>query len=306
MAITHSVSSRNVGRSLATGALAATVVFGVSSLASARTPADQLQSSAHLSTASVSALPRSIAALVPVLEQHSRRGGSGGSGASGSGGGQAVPRGGSGGGGSTGGQTSGGSSSGGSGDGSARRRSGSGTDSTGGATGSTGTTTYSRPRDGRTQSGTAVERGDGQRGGRTTVIVPGGYYGGLYPWGWGGFGLGGYYGYYDPWMWGDPYPSSAYYDHDGSLKLKVSPRQAEVYVDGYFAGSVDDYDGVFQQLRINPGPHRIEVRLDGYETLTFDVRIEPGRTITYKGDLRQLGDDEDRDDDRDDDRGADN
>jgi hypothetical protein len=296
MAITSRFGSRNSGRSLAIGALATTVVFGLSSVASARTAADQLLSSAHLSTVSVSTLPHSMSTLVPVLEQHSRRGGSSGSG---SGGGQAVPRGGSGGGGgSTGGQKSGGSSSGGSGDGGARRRSGSGTDSTGGATGSTGTTTYSRPRDGRTQSGTAVERGDGQRGGGTTVIVPGGYYGGLYPWGWGGFGLGGYYGYYDPWMWGDPYPSSAYYDHDGSLKLKVSPRQAEVYVDGYFAGSVDDYDGIFQQLRINPGPHRIEVRLDGYETLTFDVRIEPGRTITYKGDLRRLGDDEDRDDDR--------
>ncbi|MFN7984320.1 MAG: PEGA domain-containing protein [Vicinamibacterales bacterium] len=88
-------------------------------------------------------------------------------------------------------------------------------------------------------------------------------------------------------MWGDPYPAYSYYDHDGSLKLKVTPRQAEVYVDGYFAGAVDDYDGIFQQLRINPGPHRIEIRLDGYETLTFDVRIEPGRTITYKSEMRR-------------------
>ncbi|MFN7985806.1 MAG: PEGA domain-containing protein, partial [Vicinamibacterales bacterium] len=135
-------------------------------------------------------------------------------------------------------------------------------------------------------------------GGGTTVVIPGGYYGGFYPWGWGGLGLGGYYGYYDPWMWGDPYPAYSYYDHDGSLKLKVTPRQAEVYVDGYFAGAVDDYDGIFQQLRINPGPHRIEIRLDGYETLTFDVRIEPGRTITYKGEMRRADDDRD-DDDRD-------
>ena len=106
------------------------------------------------------------------------------------------------------------------------------------------------------------------------------------PWGWGGLGLGGYYGYYDPWDYGDPYqPSVGYYDRDGSLKLKVTPRQAEVYVDGYFAGAVDDYDGLFQRLQIDPGPHRIEIRLDGYEPLAFDVRIDSGHTVTYKGEM---------------------
>jgi hypothetical protein len=50
---------------------------------------------------------------------------------------------------------------------------------------------------------------------------------------------------------------------------------------------VDDYDGVFQQLRLEPGPHRIEVRLDGYEPLSFEVRVIPDRTITYKGELER-------------------
>ena len=34
------------------------------------------------------------------------------------------------------------------------------------------------------------------------------------------------------------------------------------------------------------GPHRIEVRKPGYKTLTLDVRIEPDRRVTYRGDLR--------------------
>jgi hypothetical protein len=39
------------------------------------------------------------------------------------------------------------------------------------------------------------------------VIVPGGgYYGGYYPWAWGGLGLWGYYGYDDP-SWYHPYPA---------------------------------------------------------------------------------------------------
>ena len=252
------------------------------------------------------ALPHSVGEIAPALEQHSRRGGGGG------GGGQAVPRGGSGGGTSGGGSTgggssagggsaprggsSGGSSGGGTSDGGARTRSGSGV--SGGSTtdtaGGSGTPTYSKPRDGRPETGTAVARRDGQGGGTTTVVTGGGYYGGFYPWGWGGLGLGGYYGYYDPWDYGDPYgdpyqPSVGYYGRDGSLKLKVTPRQAEVYVDGYFAGAVDDYDGLFQRLQLVPGPHRIEIRLDGYEPLSFDVRIDSGHTVTYKGEMQKRG-----------------
>jgi hypothetical protein len=117
-----------------------------------------------------------------------------------------------------------------------------------------------------------------------------------YPWwGYGGIGLGGGYwgGYYDPW-WDDPgYYGGGYgygygYARDeGSLRIKVKPREADVYVDGYFAGEVDDYDGVFQRLRLEPGPHRIELREDGYEPLFFDVRIQPDRTVTYSGTLEK-------------------
>ena len=68
----------------------------------------------------------------------------------------------------------------------------------------------------------------------------------------------------------------------------MKPRDASVFVDGYFAGQVDDFDGVFQRLHLEPGPHRIEVRADGYEPLTFEVRIPPDRTVTYSGELRRL------------------
>jgi hypothetical protein len=40
---------------------------------------------------------------------------------------------------------------------------------------------------------------------------------------------------------------------------------------------------VFQHLNLEAGPHSIEVRLPGIdEALTFDVVIQPGRTITYR------------------------
>jgi hypothetical protein len=150
----------------------------------------------------------------------------------------------------------------------------------------------SRPRNGQPRTGTAVARRSvpPASGGGTTIFVPGGYYGNYYPWGYGGFGLGGYYGgYSDPWYYGGPYQGYSYRDgYDGQLRLKVKPREAQVFVDGYFAGIVDDFDGVFQRLHIEPGPHRIEIRDDGYEPLSFEVRILPDRTVTYSGDLKRL------------------
>ena len=152
---------------------------------------------------------------------------------------------------------------------------------------------YSRPRDGRTATGEATQRRPNSHGGGTTVIVAnGGYggYGGFYPWGYGGLGFGDYYGagYYDPW-WDGGYGSSyGGYGYEGALRLKVKPRDASVYVDGYFAGRVDDFDGTFQRLKIESGPHRVEIRLDGYEPLMFEVRIQPDRTVTYTGELKKL------------------
>lgn len=126
------------------------------------------------------------------------------------------------------------------------------------------------------------------------------YYGGYYPWGLVGLGLyGGYYGgiydpWYDPWGYGGGYGGGYYppetygYDEEGALHLKVKPKQAQVYVDGYYAGVVDDFDGVFQKLHVEAGPHRLEFRAEGYETLSVDVNVEPGQTITYKGELKKI------------------
>jgi PEGA domain len=139
-------------------------------------------------------------------------------------------------------------------------------------------------------------------------VVPGGY-GGYYPWGYAGLGFGGYYpwgyaglrfaayypwGYaglgfwpaYDPWY---GYPVRYYSPRDeGRLRLKIKPREASVYVDGYYAGHVDDFDGTFQSLPLEPGPYRIEIRADGYAPYFFDVRVLPDRTLTYTATLETL------------------
>ena len=135
---------------------------------------------------------------------------------------------------------------------------------------------------------------------------PRGYYpyafGGFgFPYGYGAFGLG--YFYYDPYRlngyttygyyggyggYGSYYPRPFSTFDLGELRLDVSPRHAQVFVDGYYSGVVDDYDGMFQALKLESGTYRIEIVAPGYETLTFDVRISPEQKIRYQGELRRL------------------
>ena len=74
----------------------------------------------------------------------------------------------------------------------------------------------------------------------------------------------------------------------GGVRIDLPQRDAQVYVGGYYVGIVNEFDGVFQQLNLEPGPHRIEVRADGYEPIAFDIRVQPGRTITYRAAMRPL------------------
>jgi hypothetical protein len=91
------------------------------------------------------------------------------------------------------------------------------------------------------------------------------------------------YGYGHPGYYA-PAPGRRY----GGVRVDLPQRDAQVLVGGYFVGTVDDFDGVFQQLNLEPGPHRIEIRAPEYEPIAFDIRVEPGKTITYRASMRPL------------------
>ncbi len=63
-------------------------------------------------------------------------------------------------------------------------------------------------------------------------------------------------------------------DRPAAVRLEVTPRNTAVYVDGQYAGIVDDFDGLFQRLRVVPGRHEIVLYLEGYRTIrqTLDLR----------------------------------
>ncbi len=98
------------------------------------------------------------------------------------------------------------------------------------------------------------------------------------------YGSGGVYPYgYTPRGYYDPIPGRFY----GGLRITDAPREAQVFADGYYVGIVNDFDGVFQHLNLEAGPHHIEIRLPGAyddDAVGFDVDIQPGRTITYRAD----------------------
>jgi hypothetical protein len=71
----------------------------------------------------------------------------------------------------------------------------------------------------------------------------------------------------------------------GGLRITDAPREAHVFADGYYVGIVNDFDGIFQHLNLEAGPLRIEIEVPGYESIAFDVMVQPGRTTTFGANL---------------------
>ena len=118
------------------------------------------------------------------------------------------------------------------------------------------------------------------------------YYASPYYW------YGGYYSYpfnfsvgvgpYAPYYYGYPYYPWYPYDPVASLRLQVTPREAEVFIDASYAGTVDDFDGSFQRLRLYPGEHTVEIFLPGHRLLTEKIYLQPGKTFTMRVALEPL------------------
>jgi hypothetical protein len=74
----------------------------------------------------------------------------------------------------------------------------------------------------------------------------------------------------------------------GRLALVIQPATARVYLDGYYAGTAEDFARPAGELVLAPGIHHVEISASSYEPLTIDLKIEPDRTTTYRGELEPL------------------
>jgi hypothetical protein len=139
------------------------------------------------------------------------------------------------------------------------------------------------------QRGRSGGGGRGRSGSGGGVVVRGyvgGYYGSPF-WGpyWDPFWIGPYWGWGYP---GSRYWDRGYYDDSAQLRLEVKPKEAQVYVDGYYAGVVDDFDGVFQRLHVRPGDHELVLYLKGYRAVKQNLHLGQGQDSRIKTELVPL------------------
>lgn len=80
-------------------------------------------------------------------------------------------------------------------------------------------------------------------------------------------------------------PKAMFSASNAQVKLKVTPERAAVFVDGKFAGTANQFQGVGRAMLIAPGKHHIKIGLAGYQPFETDVSLEPNQKMTIKTDL---------------------
>jgi PEGA domain len=102
-----------------------------------------------------------------------------------------------------------------------------------------------------------------------------------------------FYGsYFYPPFYSYPYApvGYGYGAFDGaSLRVQVTPRDTEVFIDNYYAGTADDFDGMFQRLHVEPGAHDITLYREGYRTVRQRIYIQPTGTFRLRYMMVPLG-----------------
>ncbi|HEX7616784.1 MAG TPA: PEGA domain-containing protein [Thermoanaerobaculia bacterium] len=117
---------------------------------------------------------------------------------------------------------------------------------------------------------------------------------GYYPYGWGW----GWDPFYSSWWWGGPSVTIVTGDDgeaagspDGNVgvsartgryaivKTDVSPEEAQIFLDGKYIGTADDFDGRPDYLYLGPGKYHLEFRLPGYQTLATDLDVSRGQRV---------------------------
>jgi len=91
---------------------------------------------------------------------------------------------------------------------------------------------------------------------------------GFAPMGWYGYGYGPFY---------RPYPYGAYYGvpNAGQVKLDTKVKDAQVFVDGAYAGT----SGKLKTMWMRPGTYTIELRATGQTQFAEKIYVVAGKTV---------------------------
>jgi archaellum component FlaG (FlaF/FlaG flagellin family) len=74
-------------------------------------------------------------------------------------------------------------------------------------------------------------------------------------------------------------------DATGELKIAATPSRAAVFVDGQYAGHVDEFNGVGKAMLLTPGQHRLRIALPGYLPFDTMVDLRPKQKLKIQTDL---------------------
>jgi len=74
-------------------------------------------------------------------------------------------------------------------------------------------------------------------------------------------------------------------DATGELKIAATPSRAAVFVDGQYAGHVDEFEGVGKAMLLTPGQHRVRIALPGYLPFDTMVDLRPQQKLKIQTDL---------------------
>ena len=126
------------------------------------------------------------------------------------------------------------------------------------------------------------------------------WYYGATRWFWGPYGM-----WYDPYMYWDPFYYGGGYsggggDYNegggkapkekkttGSVRIKANPESASVYIDGALAGKVEEFSGLNDGLEIDGGRHTLELRAEGYVTVTQEINVKVDTKQTVRINLKK-------------------
>jgi hypothetical protein len=92
------------------------------------------------------------------------------------------------------------------------------------------------------------------------------------------------YGYYDNSSSYDVAADTSIY---GGVSFDIQPADADLFVDGQYVGTVGTFTPNGEPLTLTPGVHRIIVQREGYRAMEWDVTIEPGQVIPYRGEMQR-------------------
>ncbi len=92
----------------------------------------------------------------------------------------------------------------------------------------------------------------------------------------------GFSGFYDPWFWGPSWYGGPYWGYGysmpagmGKVKIQTQLKDAEVFVDGAYAGTTSQT----KDMWLRSGAHDIEVRAAGHPKYAERVYVLSGKTL---------------------------